>query len=97
MTEMINEAADLIDSLNSYYDLMKQMQEKGFHLQGIQLLSKMVRITFEAKEIKASFWRQELKEVSEIQIEVGFDKFDDMIFPETRLTFTLPRKREKDD
>ena len=97
MTRITNETADLIDSLSYYYDIIHEMEEKGFHVQGVQLLSKTVRITFQAKEIKASFWRQELKDVIEIEIEVAFDKVDDMTFPETRLTFTLPKRVEKDE
>jgi len=99
MTEISNQAADLIDSLNYYYDLMKTMQEKGFHLQGVQLLTKMVRITFEAEKIKTSFFKEDLedlKKVSEIELEVTSIDLDDTAFPEVRLTFTLPRKGEKE-
>jgi septation ring formation regulator EzrA len=92
-----NEAADLVDTLNDYYDIMRTMEEKGFHLQGVQLLTKMVRITFEAKEIKASFWKQDLEKVSQLEIEVTFDELDDMVFPEVRLTFSLPRKGRKNE
>ena len=97
VTKMTNEVADLIDSLSYYYDLMKEMQERGFHLQGVQLLSKTVRITFEAKEIKTSFWKQDLEKVSELELEVRSVDLEDTAFPETRVTFTLPRKGEKDD
>jgi len=97
VTKMTNEAADLIDSLSYYYDLMKEMQERGFHLQGVQLLSKTVRITFKAKEIKASFWKQDLKKVSELELEVTSVDLDDTAFPEVRLTFTLPRKGGKNE
>ena len=103
MTEQVpvagvtNEAADLIDTLNDYYEVMKEMQEKGFHLEGVQLLSKTVRITFKAKEIKASFWKQDLKKVSELELEVTSVDLDDTAFPEVRLTFTLPRKGGKNE
>jgi len=96
-TKLTNEAADLIDSLSDYYDLMREMQERGFHLQGVQLLSKMVKITFEAEKIKTSFWKQDLEKVSEIELEVTSIDLEDTAFPEVRLTFALPRKGEKNE
>jgi len=100
MTKVSNQAADLIDSLNYYYDLMKTMQEKGFHLQGVQLLTKMVRITFKAEKIKTSFFKEDLEDlqkVSEIELEVTSIDLEDTAFPEVRLTFALPRKGEKNE
>jgi len=92
-----NESAKFVDAFNQYYSLMRQMEEKGFHLEAGQLLDKAVKITFKAKEIKFSLPKDLLEKASKIDVEVTSVDLDTLCFPQTRISFTLPLKEEAEE